>query len=388
MTAAAGVSATSAVASAGPGRRRWRDRPVVRWLALAAVLVAVVLVVGRPDPDLPLDPDSTGPLGARALVLLLEELGAEVDRSAAVPGDHHDVALLLADRLDGSARDQLEAWVDAGGTLVVAAPDSPLQPFAVAGPATTGLFGTEFEDDDCDIDALAGITTIDLADMGDGVAFDVPASGQGCFPADDGDVVGAIDRDDGAVVAVGGVGPFVNDGIGRDDNAALVAALLAPADGTSVAFLRPPPLDEGEAGLGDLVGDGVRQGLVQLAVAFALYAAWRARRLGRPVVEPQPVQLAASELVVAVGNLLQQAGRHDQAAGVLAADDRRSLAQRLGLGLDASATEVAEVASARTGVPVERLLAVLDPPPLSGADDLVALAEASATTRQEVTRVR
>ena len=50
-------------------------------LALAAVLVVVVLVAGNPDddPGAPLSPDGTGPSGAKATVLLLEDLGAEVD---------------------------------------------------------------------------------------------------------------------------------------------------------------------------------------------------------------------------------------------------------------------------------------------------------------------
>ena len=54
------------------------------------------------------------------------------------------------------------------------------------------------------------------------------------------------------------------------------------------------------------MGDGVRGSLWQLALGFLVFALWKARRLGRPVAEPQPVELAASELTVAVGNLLQR----------------------------------------------------------------------------------
>ena len=62
----------------------------------------------------------------------------------------------------------------------------------------------------------------------------------------------------------------------------------------------------GERTLVDLVSAGVTRALAQLALAFAVYALWRARRLGRPVAEPQPVAVAGSELVAAVGNLLDR----------------------------------------------------------------------------------
>ena len=51
-----------------------------------------------------------------------------------------------------------------------------------------------------------------------------------------------------------------------------------------------------------------------------VFALWRARRLGRPVAEVQPVEIAGSELVVAVGNLLQKSGRPETAAERLRSD--------------------------------------------------------------------
>jgi hypothetical protein len=140
----------------------------------------------------------------------------------------------------------------------------------------------------------------------------------------------------------------------------------------------------GSRSLGDLVAPGVKGAAVQLGVAFLLYALWRARRLGRPVPEPQPVPLAASELVVAVGNLLQQAGRRDEAGALLRADLRRRLAERLGLPLDAPVEVVAATAAARTGVPVERLREALIPVPLARDDELVALSAEVAAVEEVV----
>lgn len=352
----------------------------------AAVLVVVVLaVLGRPAGDgPPLDPSSSGPLGTRALVLLLRELDADVDVTSDPPSADVDVALVLADDLDGPGRVALRRWVDDGGTLVVADPLSPLVPFRPAGP-TGDPTGSEPLTGGCDIPALA---TVERLDPSGGVTFEVPAGTAGCFDRAGGSFVAVDEQGDGNVVAVGGPGAFVNSVIGEEDNAVLAAALLAPRAGTRVAFLRPPPPGGGEAGLTDLIGDGVRGFLVQLVVAFLVYALWRARRLGKPVAEPRPVELPASELVVAVGHLLQQAGRADEAGRLLGEDLRRALADRLGLGPDAPADQVAAVAAARTGLPADRVLAALRPHPLRGDDDLVALAVDADTVRQEVTRGR
>ena len=340
-------------------------------VGVVALVVVALLVAGGPDGDgPPLSPDGTGPLGTKALVLLLEELGAEVDVTTSPPTAVHDVALVLADDLDDAGREELEAWVEAGGTLVVADPTSPLSL-----PAE-GTTTAETLDRDCDVPALAGVERVAPS----GGAHLAPGPGPtSCF--------GGFVVVDGGLVAVGGAGAFVNGVLGDEDNAALAAALLAPVPGTRVAFLQPPLPGGGERSLGDLIGVGVRALLWQLAIAFVLFALWRARRLGPVVAERQPVELPASELVVAVGNLLQQA-RHQQAAGNLLRDDlRRALAERLGLGPAASAEQVAEVASTRTGIPAARLLHVLRPSPLAGTDDLVGLAVEAEALRREVTHV-
>ena len=53
------------------------------------------------------------------------------------------------------------------------------------------------------------------------------------------------------------------------------------------------------------MSEGVRLGLCQLVVP-ACSTRWRSRRLGRIVVEPLPVTIAGSELVSAIGNLLER----------------------------------------------------------------------------------
>src|SRR5206468_2825944 len=70
---------------------------------------------------------------------------------------------------------------------------------------------------------------------------------------------------------------------------------------------------------------------VQLLVAFVAAALWRGRRLGRPVPEEPPVEVPASELVLAVGALRQRGRQRQRAAHDLATRARRVLADRMGL---------------------------------------------------------
>ena len=359
-------------------RRRWT------WVALGAALLAAVLVVGPPaDEGDPLDPRGTGPLGTKALVLLLERMGAEVDITRAAPTADVDVVLVLADDLSERRRDDVRDWVRDGGTLVVTDPSSPLTPFDVQAPATFGPVAATL-DRRCEVAALADIDRVDPAG---GVLYDV-GDQRGCFRRSGGAFVGIAAAGDGTVAAVGGAAAFVNDVIGGSGNARLAAALLAPSPGTRVAVLQPPRPGGGGKSLWDLVAPNVKQALLQLGVAFLVYALWRARRHGRPVLERQPVDLPGSELVVAVGNLLQQARRRDQAAALLRDDLRRDLAVRLGLGPSATAEAVAEVAAARTGIPSDRLLQALVPSPIAGDAELVAVAQSTEAVRQEVTHAR
>jgi hypothetical protein len=189
-------------------------------------------------------------------------------------------------------------------------------------------------------------------------------------------------------VRLGGASVLVNQELGEADNAVLLASLLAPTAATAVQVLRPPLPGGGSAGLGDLVAPRVRLALWQLVVAFVLLAVWRARRLGRPVTEPQPVQIPGAELVVAVGNLLQRAKGRGQAAGLLTDDLRRSLAQRLGLPPSAPPDQVADAAAQRTGIPRGRVLRALTPTTPRDEAELVALSQAVDTVRREVTSVR
>jgi hypothetical protein len=366
-------------------------------------LALVVAVAGRgPEEGNPLDPASTGPLGTKALVEVLRGLGGRVSVSADRPGAGTDTALLLSDDLTPERRRGLLDWVARGGTLVVADPGSGVTEVEPVGSTRIGLLDAEIERR-CAVAALGDVGRV--AAPG-GVVFKVPQGqagpgGQGspgspgagatraCFPRNDGAWLLVQPVGEGTVVRLGGASVLVNQELGKADNAILLASLLVPAEGTAVQVLQPPLPGGGAAGLGDLIAPRVRLALWQLVVAFVLLALWRARRLGRPVAEPQPVQLPGAELVVAVGNLLQRAKGRGQAAGLLTDDLRRSLAGRLGLPPSAPADQVADAAAAaRTGIPPERVLGTLTQTTPRDEAELVALSQAIDTVRREVTRVR
>ena len=351
-------------------------------LLVAAVLVGAYLTAARQTQGPPLDPSSTAPDGARAVVELVGAL-ATIEVLDEIPGDDVDAALVLQDRFDRDAGEALLDWVRRGGTLVVADVDSTLT------PPVTGTATGEVVDVTCTGDVPPGLADVDRLDVGDGFRFAVPDDAAGsCGPAGDGALVVVEAAGDGRIVSVGGPDPFTNRNLDEADNAVLAAALLAPETGSRAAFLRPSlVVGTGDDGLVDLVDTPVRAALAQLVVAFLLAALWRARRLGRPVAEPQPVPIEASELTQAVGRVLARSDRPGPAAAALRDRARRDLSALLGLPLDASAEAVVEAIARRTDLTVaEARRAAVDP--VTTDADLVEVATLLTRIRKDTTHGR
>jgi hypothetical protein len=397
-TAGAPPAGRMAEPAAGPPRVGWRRRvrEALPWVLLALGLVVLGLLTGGQDTGVPLDPGSTGSFGTKALVEVLDELGAVVTVGDQVPASGTATALLLSDQLPPERRADLRDWVGSGGILLVADPTSEVTRVSIADLAGTGGVLAEPLERGCAVPAFAKIPTFDNAD---GVLYAVEAGTVGCYLRDGNAWALVQPIGQGTVVRLGGPTILTNGQIAQDQNAGLAAAVLAPTPGTRVQVIWPglggaQPGDGGPGGSGlrgslsDLLPSGVRAALWQLAAAFGVLALWRGRRLGRPVAEPQPVELPASELVVSVGNLLQRAGRRDQAAATLAADLRRFLAERLGLPASSDAGVVADAVAARTGIDRDRVLDALDTRPTTDERDLVRRAQAIDAIRREVTRVR
>ena len=198
--------------------------------------------------------------------------------------------------------------------------------------------------------------------------------------------VATTDVGSGDVVAIGGPDFATNERLDDADNAVLAAALLVPEEGTRLRILDVPTgVGSGDRSLADLVSDGVRRAGLQLGIAFLVYAAWRAVRLGRVVREPQPVQIAGSALVRASGRLLERGRAPGDVAGVLRAGLRRDLRTRLGAAA-ATPAALAQLVVDRSDVTPEVARAAVGDDAVTDDEELLRVARAVASVQEEVLR--
>lgn len=378
MTSAATATSTGdAAGSAAPPAvaRSWL-RQAAPWIPIAVFVVLLAGVQGGSSGGPSYDPSSTSPSGAKALALLLAQIGPGVDQASGppVPGSG-GIAVVLNDRLNSAGDQQLTSWVKAGGTLVAADPGLVAQfaaPAREAGPlgfvAVTGDLPV-----DCAVPALAGVQTVNPE--GD-VALRLPAGATGCFSPSDGAYFLIVESlGSGNLVLLGGPDLWTNAHLGDDDNSVLAADLLAPrSTGSPVQWIVGPRAGGGHQSLIQLVPPRVKEGVLELAIAVLLFVLWRGRRLGNPVLEAPPVEVPGSELVVAVGNLLQKSGRLDDATAILRTTLRRGVRDQLGVPPEAGPDIAADVVAQRTGLARDMVLTTLAGPPAATEAELVTLA--------------
>jgi hypothetical protein len=393
------VSPRAAVAPATGG-----GRIAITVLLVLLVAVGLLLVVrARPQPGA-LDPRSNRPDGTRALVLLLEKRGATVDITRRAPDTGAATrVLVLDDSLDRDVRDELLAFVDAGGVAVVADAESSLH----GGTADAGAIEFEADDafpepiaasasaeanvgpDPCTIDALAHLRGVFVRD-----AVLVPVAGTaGHCLANDADHALVVRRDvgRGVIVGLGDNGLLTNDLIRYADNSGLAVALLAPDDGARVTILlgdsvskAPDEIGTGEDTLGDLIRPGVWLGIAQLGIAFVVLALAKGIRAGRVVDEPLPSPLAGSSAVTARATMMQRARHHEQAAWLLRSELFRELCTRYHLSRDATVDAVDRAAVDHDGFAPGEVGALLVAQPQDRAG-LADLAARIAATRARLT---
>jgi hypothetical protein len=96
--------------------------------------------------------------------------------------------------------------------------------------------------------------------------------------------------------------------------------------------------------------------------------------LGKPLGEPAPVEVPASELTVAAGNLLQRGHHRAHTAAMLRRGCASRIAGLLGLARTSTPEDVARALIGRGADEDETLLVLCGPPPLTDRD-LVVLAQ-------------
>jgi hypothetical protein len=369
--------------TAPDGHRPGRTLPRRAWPWLAVVgFVGLLWLIGAPattstQTD---SPASSQPDGAKGLATLVSQLGTQVDTSGALPPVGHGVALVLADHLGTADRQRLLTWVRTGGVLVVADPTSPLEQ---ASPAPGHLPNTQATASgplapDCAQPWVAGVTSID--DEADPLLAPSPGTGA-CFGA--GGAAFAVEQPDGrgAIVSLGGPELWQNSQLDQADNALLAANLLAPGPGTTLAWL-VQGVRAGQTTLWSVTPTRVKLSLLLALVAAVVVVAWRARRLGRPVIEAPVVPLPGSELVAATGRLQARRRQTGWAGAVLRGHALATAQARAGVH-GAEPAAVAEVLAGRFGLDREQTLATLSGPDPANEEELVGLAQAVERIRGE-----
>lgn len=337
------LTPTSTSTSASPTARQvWtRTRGVV--LALVVLLVAaVVIAVVRSDARHGrLDPRSADPLGSRAVAELLADQGVSTRvvttlgqaRAAAGP----DATLLIAapDLLTKRQQTLLHtATANSGGRTVLVAPGRPsvgtVAPGVSADPAVS--FDSTLSPD-CTLPAARRAGSADTG----GVRYTTTApDADACYPSDGRPTLLRLPArpGNGDTVVLGAPDILSNERLDEQGNASLALQLLGSR--SHLVWYLPSlsdtsATDAGDRSFFDLLPSGWLWGTLQLFVAAALAALWRARRLGPLVPERLPVAIRASETAEGRARLYRKANARDRAATALRSTTRTRLAPLVGV---------------------------------------------------------
>lgn len=355
-------------------------------VAVAVLLIAFAVWLTRPTGDgVPLDPRGTGPAGTAAMFRVLEQVGAEVTISDAVPEQADgQTIVVLADRLGEDRREQVDARVRDGARLVLFDPFSPLNPVEAQGLLQTDVFGVLGEAPECEL--LDGV--LDRVESARWTVLPDDGASASCFPVSNGFGLVVQPVGDGEVVVTGAVDALVNRELDQADHGRLAVALLAPSGSGEVTVVWDAEIGGGDVALLDLVPEDVKAAAWVLGLAAVLYALVRARRLGAPVAERLPVRVPASELALSIGDLLGRGGHREAAAGRLRAELRREVAHALHLPVDTPPDVLLELLAERLGDhDREGLRAALLDGPVPDDRALVAVTAALARVRRQVSSV-
>jgi Domain of unknown function (DUF4350) len=368
------VTATDTAVGATLGRR-WRT---AHWIVLAVLVIAAIAVVGAyltaPRPGGTMDPRSTSPDGARALVSLLREQGVDVIEADTVADVERaarpDSLVVIAQTFFLSGNDQRRRLAGVPGDRLLIAPGvrtrEALAPDIRSGTAST--FGGGRPNCGLREAVQAGTAQFGTSNTYE-AGTDVPLTR--CYG-------GAVVRyrSQRRTVTVVGTADFMsNAGLLEQGNAALAMNL---AGARSHVVWYAPQHFEGESTGGSsllaLIPDVVSWIVLQLCLVVVLLAVWRGRRVGPLVAEQLPVVVRASETVEGRGRLYRSRRARDRAADALRTAALHRLLPRLGLTPTAEPAAVVAAVTERSGAdPAAVGDALFGPVPTTDAD-LVALA--------------
>jgi uncharacterized protein DUF4350 len=370
-------------ASGLTGWRQWRAPAAVVLLVLLGGLVVALLQV-RPPVTGPLDPNDTGPVGAHALVALLQARGQTVTRAgsagaAAALAGSRSATLVVTSPQELSGQD-LAMLARVPAKLLLVAPGRDALDALAPGVTLAGSAAPVRDlPPRCD---LPGAVEAGAADLGGLLLRSAPPGAWHCYPPSAGTPPGfsyllSYEARGHRITVLGTTAPLANDDLGATGNAALALNLLAA--GPRIVWLVPGPRPvavgrPGHQPLTALVPGQVYAVVIQLGVVVLLLALWRARRLGPLVTEPLPVVVRACETVEGHGRLYRSRRARDRAAAALREAALRRIVTRLGLPRGVTADAACQELASRTGRGAGEIRAVLFGPVPGDDAALVQLA--------------
>ncbi|MGW5768309.1 DUF4350 domain-containing protein [Streptomyces longwoodensis] len=397
MTTEATLPSTSVSPTA---RQLWtRSRGIA--LALLVLLAgAVAVATVRSDARHgELDPRSADPLGSRAVTALLADRGVTtrlvttLAEARAATGPDTTLLVAVPDRLTEHQQKLLHSATSGSGgrTVLVAAGGwsvGTLAPGVTADPATSR---DSTLDPGCDLPAARRAGPADTG----GIRYtSTRPDADECYPSSRLPTLLRLPdaAGQGDTVLLGGPDILLNERLDEQGNASLALQLLGSRP--HLVWYLPSLSDttatgpEDEKSFLDLVPSGWLRGTLQLFVAAALAALWRARRLGPLVPERLPVAIRASETVEGRARLYRKANARDRAAAALRSTTRTRLAPLVGIPVAQAHTPEALVPALSAhlhgdGRPLHSLL--FGPPPSDDAA-LVSLADRLDALEREVRR--
>ncbi|MER6324033.1 DUF4350 domain-containing protein [Streptomyces coelicoflavus] len=342
------TEATLPTTAASPTARQVWTR--TRGIALALVLLlagAVAIAVVRSDARHgALDPRSADPYGSRAVAELLADRGVStrvvttLDEARAATGRNTTLLVAAPDLLTERQQNRLHsATTGSGGRTVLVAPGGAaverLAPGVTADPALS--FDSTLAPA-CDLPAARRAGDADTG----GIRYSTHLEADACYPSrrlatllrlPDPSTKASAEGAQGDTVVLGARDILLNDHLDEHGNASLALQLLGSRDHLVwyLPSLSDVPAPDEERSFFDLLPSGWLWGTLQLFIAAALAALWRARRLGPLVPEKLPVAIRASETVEGRARLYRKANARDRAATALRSATRTRLAPLVGV---------------------------------------------------------
>ncbi|MFF0788201.1 DUF4350 domain-containing protein [Streptomyces spiralis] len=401
MTPEATTTAPPPSTSVSPTARQvWtRGRGIL--LALVLLLVAGIAMAALRSGDRHgrLDPRSADPYGSRAVAALLADHGVStrvvttLNQARAATGPDTTLLVAVPDLLTHPQQSQLRtATTASGGRTVLVTPDTPsvggLAPGVTADPAPG--FETTLAPD-CSLPEARRAGT---AETGDGVRYSTTVqNADSCYPSDGLPTLLRIPHTahGGDTVLLGAPDILYNDRLDKQGNASLALQLLGSRP--HLAWYLPSLTDDsaqdtGGRGFFDLLPSGWLWGTLQLFIAAALAALWRARRFGPLVPEKLPVAIRASETTEGRARLYRKVNARDRAAAALRSTTRTRLAPLVGIPVAQAHTPEAllPALSDRLDTDAQALHDLLFGPPPGDDAALVSLADRLDALEREVRR--